>query len=170
MRYFFALQPPPAIRTQLDELACRCADQQTRLLPPENLHVTLAYLGELGHCSLDAVFAIPENLHYRAFNVFFRQLEFWKKPRIYCLTATAPMVMLELAAELHSRSRSLGFPVAHRPYRPHITLLRKARLPVHRPVPAIGWRADNICLYRSESKDTPGPRYTVLARWPLKTD
>lgn len=168
MRYFFALQPPVAVREQLDALACRYANDHMRLLPPENLHVTLAYLGELDGRSLDDVLRVPESLNYRPFHIEFSQLDFWKKPRIYCLTATAPMIMLQLAHDLQRRSRQLGFPVADRPYRPHITLLRKAREPLHQTIPTIRWQADAICLYQSESKNTPGPRYTVIARWPLK--
>ena len=168
MRYFFAIQPPEDVRARLDTLARYYADERTRLLPPENLHVTLAYLGELDGRSLDDVMHIPETLPYQPFNIIFKQLEFWKKPQIYCLTATAPMMMLQLAYDLQSRCRELGIPVATRPYRPHITLLRKATKPLSLPMPDVGWHAESVCLYLSESKSTPGPRYTVLQRWPLR--
>lgn len=77
-----------------------------------------------------------------------------------------------LAAAVEAICRSLGFEAETRPFRPHLSL---ARLQPARDCRALlaalpafegRMRVEELRLYRSQLGQA-GPRYSVLARWPL---
>ena len=77
-----------------------------------------------------------------------------------------PAALLALEAALRIGVTRLALPLEARPYRPHVSLYRKARsLPPH-DAPPITLQARELHLY--ESSSTPeGVRYIKLTSWPL---
>ena len=62
----------------------------------------------------------------------------------------------------------LGIEIEKRPYRPHVTVARKAKLPLSTDIEAIDWSATEFVLVESIST-AQGVRYNVLKRWPLRS-
>jgi RNA 2',3'-cyclic 3'-phosphodiesterase len=172
-RLFFALWPPSAAQLALADathgvlLAC-----DGRLVPPENFHVTLAFLGAVPERRLAEVIAIAgrvaREIELPALQLAFDGIEYWKKPRVVCATASVPSPgAVALADTLKSRFSAAGFTPDLKPFRTHVTLARKVhpRRPLTTMEPII-WSFTDFVLV--DSKTLPeGSVYTVLERFPF---
>ena len=116
-RLFFALWPDQAVR---DEIVARTRDlalqEGARRLVPENLHLTLVFLGNVDAQTrrlLEQGAALIEN---PAFSLRLEQLGFWKKPRIACfLPGDCPEALASLVRRLARLSRDCGVELDERP-------------------------------------------------------
>ena len=112
-----------------------------RLVPPESLHVTLAFLGDRPAGELDSIVAA-----LRAAAVDARELRL--RVRGYRETRSVGMLTLDdeggrataLAERLHGLLEELGvYRRERRPWRPHLTVLRFRERPrLHPPLPDLG--------------------------------
>ena len=58
----------------------------------------------------------------------FDRIEFWPRPKVACLVgATVPPELERLVASLNDAIAFMGVEVEERRYRPHITVVRRAR-------------------------------------------
>jgi 2'-5' RNA ligase len=168
MRLFFALWPDAAAVAGLQPWIARahecCGGRPTR---PDTLHLTLAFLGTATAQQTDALIAFtrtqqrvaPGELALTHYGAFRRLGLVWagpdpEAPATQALHAVYDDLWLGLAA--------LGWPRPAQPFRPHVTLLRKATVD---PLPVanapLSWRYDRYVLVASESQ-TGGSRYRVL--------
>lgn len=188
MRLFVAAYPPAPVVTDLAIAVTKlsiwhaAADGiNVRLAPPEQLHVTLAFLGEVPDARLPdveaavaaGVAARPEQLEVRlAGGGRFGRGRFtvlW----VGLSGETAGLVELSTAVRRQLRRSRLPFDV--KPLRPHLTIARPGdRLPpgqVAEDLAALDgyegpkWTVDGLHLVRSYQG--PKPRYEHLAVWPL---
>ena len=127
IRLFCALDLPDDARGELVAWAARSLEGRGRLVPAENLHVTLAFLG---HRPAGDVPAILGEL--RAAAAAARPAEL--RPLRYRQTRSVGMIVLEdvggiatvLADELHARLERLGvYRREGRRWLPHVTVLRR---------------------------------------------
>lgn len=168
-RLFVALWPTQRTR---ERLRTACADvietAGGRHVPPENLHVTLTFLGSwpvAGEATLRDALA---DVRGDAFRLRFDRLVVWRKPRVLCLAASeTPPALASLVAALETQLESLGWRRSDRLYRPHVTLARKiARQPAAGLEQPIEWPAARFSLVQSETAQE-GARYRRLESWPL---
>jgi len=166
-RLFFALWPDNAIRKQINGLNQSITSADLNKVYLDNLHVTLVFLGQVDSKSEAKIIACTDNISQPAFSLHFEQLVFWKKPRILCLTTQQydPQLLILLNA-LKNIVRQCGVQTEDRPYRPHITLARKATQNISRKIGPIKWQAQSFCLLQSCSTPS-GVKYQVLQRWDL---
>ncbi len=166
LRLFFALWPDEALRLEIRR-ATRAAVRQAggRPVPPENYHVTLAFLGHVPESRLEAVMAVatpmvPLSLSLDRYGYFPGPRVLWLGP------AETPAALRELAQRLNASLASAGLPCDRRPFHAHLTLCRKVRAqPRDLPRPAgLRWDVAEIVLVASET-DPAGARYRVLARF-----
>jgi 2'-5' RNA ligase len=187
-RLFIALEPPPpvrrglaAIQAEMKRLAGRNADD-VRWVGPDNLHVTLQFLGavpeervEAVKAALAAVAAAASALHLevRGAGAF----PHGRKPRVLWAGLWGDVDRLAaLAAALGGVLAPLGFPPETRPFSPHVTLgrSRDARgapglaAAVAGTASASGpsWRVVDVELVQSHLSPK-GSRYETIARAPL---
>lgn len=127
MRLFLAVPFPPEVRSHLAEAQrqLRAQGVQANFSRPENLHLTLAFLGETPRCrdAARAMAAAQDRcfpLTLGGFGHFGDVLWMGVEP---CPALT------DLATSLQARLREAGFALEDRPFRPHITLARRARCP-----------------------------------------
>ncbi|SFP05454.1 RNA 2',3'-cyclic phosphodiesterase [Tranquillimonas alkanivorans] len=177
IRAFIALPLPGETREALAMLQHMLP--LSRRVPPENMHLTLAFLGDLDdetleavHDGLQAIAAPPIELKLAGVGTFGGD-----KPRsVHAQVAPGPELDA-LQAKVARAARSGGAQVASRSFVPHVTLSReRPRGPdlmrLEQGGAALsGWRAppvrvEEFCLYRSDLGGGPA-RYTPLACYPL---
>jgi len=166
LRLFFALWPNEDIRDSLAQinhkLARQCLGKPMR---PENLHITLAFPGNLPVTSLDYLLPMADAISFKPFKLKLDYLGIF--PRAHIIWAgmkTEPVELLELAAELHTGILTCGFQLDSQPFKPHLTLLRNAKRLPEQTIKPLYWKVDDYCLISSMSKPD-GVQYKVLHRW-----
>ena len=130
MRLFVALEIPSAVRESLADLlkTLRAASPQTRWVRPENLHVTLKFIGEVPEIKVGAIRSAlasvgsdqPVKLDFRGLGFFPNE----KHPRVFWAGIEASPNLKILAAEIENAMEKLGIPREQRPFSPHLTLAR----------------------------------------------
>ncbi len=165
-RLFFALWPDETTRQKCSDVIDKLSGLGLRPVAAKNLHVTLLFLGNIDADQEAAVTAAADTLSVpSAMSVTFDALSYWKKPAIYCLTGRRfDQSIAELAEQLAAIAFQYGIKVDERPFKAHITLARKARIPIDIEFKPIVWRSDAFCLVEScSNKD--GVEYRVIKRW-----
>jgi 2'-5' RNA ligase len=167
VRLFFALWPGDAVRAQLAhwslELHAVCGGRPTR---PENLHVTLAFLGSVGEARVAEVERAAGEVAPRAISLVFDRPGYWKHNRIaWAGASVVPPELEALVTELRSALTRLRIGFDAKGFASHVTLLRDAR--EQRAILAlepIVWKIDGFALVRSVTLPR-GSRYEVLKSW-----
>ena len=139
-----------------------------RLHHPEDIHMTLVFLGAVEPERLACVERAAEAIQAGPFNLQLDQIGHWPRPRILWLgSPEAPEPLSTLVGDLQAGLADCGFKPERRPYKPHVTLARKARRvsPVTLEKP-LQWRVREFVLAGSSLGDKP-PRYQILKRWKL---
>ncbi|WP_135450314.1 MULTISPECIES: RNA 2',3'-cyclic phosphodiesterase [Tabrizicola] len=178
IRAFLGIDLPQAVRA-----ACQV---QQFLLPlprrvePENLHLTLVFLGNCPEPALEAAHQGFEALHVERFALALQGLGLFGKDRPHTAWAgVAPSPELSrLQAKVETIARRAGCPIDARKFLPHVTL---GRFPPPDPIDAarleraiaLGagfrtapWVVTELTLWQSHLGGKTA-RYEVLARYPL---
>ncbi|MDR0416219.1 MAG: RNA 2',3'-cyclic phosphodiesterase [Propionibacteriaceae bacterium] len=169
MRLFIALPPDTGIRLALEAVRqqLRAQSVTARYSPPDNWHLTLAFVGETPRVGAaeralaEAVAAAPTAVAVtlRGFGNFrgHRGDTLW-------VGAADDPGLTALAGAVADALRDHGFDIPKAKFLPHLTIARQAQAAgaVWVDVPAQTMRPDRAVLYRSDSVD--GRRlYTELA-------
>ncbi|NAX47107.1 RNA 2',3'-cyclic phosphodiesterase [Photobacterium halotolerans] len=173
-RMFFALpltEPPAANQAPYQRL-CQLKDAipgKGRTVPDANLHMTLAFLGQITDKQASQLIRDVSQLAIPAFSMHFNLLRYWKRSRVLWLGSdTCPEPLELLATQLNGLAQALGLRQDTRRYTPHITLRKNLR---QRPVlpdeqPDFLFHFQRFGLYISETNG-PGVRYRLANQWPL---
>ncbi|RPI47467.1 MAG: RNA 2',3'-cyclic phosphodiesterase [Betaproteobacteria bacterium] len=156
MRLFFALWPDAGVREMLARWAEACnASVRGRATRTENLHATLAFLGEIAPQKLASLCTLGAEIQGSAFELTFDRLEYWPHNRIvYAGCSQAPAALGVLAEDLRARLGDDGYAVDSRPYVAHVTLVRDARrAPKGVLVEPVLWQVRDIALVESARED-----------------
>ena len=171
LRVFFALWPDAGARDALSALARDTAAQAGGRAPPAgNLHLTLAFLGDVAAARIAALGAIGSAVAAAGppFTLTLDRVGAFGNGGIAWVGASAPPHDLErLLQSLTGALAKEGFPTERRAFHPHVTLARHCRRPTGRgAIVSIAWRVEQITLNASELSPR-GPRYRELGAWPL---
>ena len=171
MRLFVALDLPMVVRAELSEWAQQVAPPAVRRVPADNLHVTLAFLGNRSRKEATAVGALLPELARPLAELGVRGA-LWLPPRrpgVLTVALEADETLMTLQAELvEGLISAIGFAAEGRRFRPHVTVgrvARGARIDTRQvldpPAPALRFQARMLTLYRSRT--TPeGAHYERL--------
>lgn len=136
MRLFIAIEPPDDLKTALVRL--RVDVPGARWVPTEQLHLTLAFLGEVeenraGELSerLALIHTPPFHLSFSGTGCFPNR----HRPRVLWAGLEPHPGLMRLAAGVHGAVLACGIPQEERPFSPHITLAR-LKFPAAREVDA----------------------------------
>ncbi len=165
-RLFFAFWPEnEALRIQCCTVIKKIPKLLARPVAVKNLHMTLLFLGPIDTARQIAIMSAADALSPPPMTLIFDQLNYWKKPGVLCLTSRCfDQEVAVLAGQLSAIAVEQGVSIEDRPFKPHVTLARKAKAPVMTEFESIHWRADAFCLVESCSL-TDGVEYRVLKRW-----
>lgn len=171
-RLFFALSLPDEIQSELISWrATHFPLSAGRPVAQANLHLTLAFLGDISTEKQRALSQLASRIQQPAFNLrlddagqWLRSGVIWAGPR------QAPRGLLQLADMLRSQAARSGCYQAPLPFHPHITLYRNAIQAVALPAPGFSWsfRVTEFALYCSSFKQGR-TQYQALEKWPLLT-
>ena len=169
LRLFFAVRPDPIERDWLAEAALSLSvGDDAKLVPRNNYHVTLAFIGEVAAAQLATLLRIGAAQAAPALAFRFDAFEYWPKPEVVVAVArTIPEGVQALWRQLHQELAAHGWALDAKRLRPHVTLARKvSQAPVLPAMLPVNWVAREFCLMRSEL-GAPQPAYTVVDTWPL---
>jgi len=165
MRIFVGLQPSDSFRNALFTLQNQLRDAGVtgRFLEPDNLHMTLAFIGEwpddITHLLPGVEKPFPLRLTHPG--IFPEAKVLW--------AGVKPSAELNLLARrVRSNLSASGIPFDPKPFVPHITLARKPSVPnglnlSEISVPSTLMTVTDVCLYRSDRGEN-GMKYTVIGR------
>ncbi len=169
-RLFFALWPDEPLRQALAErVAALVAPGTGRAQRPDQLHLTLEFMGSVPADRVPAVLEAAAEVRAEPFELMLDALEYWRRPQVLCLVAREiPPALGGLVQALRAELAARGFDTERRPYRAHLTLARKiARRPEFAPTDPVRWPATDFVLVESITERT-GSVYRPLATWPLQ--
>ncbi|MGE5667670.1 MAG: RNA 2',3'-cyclic phosphodiesterase [Betaproteobacteria bacterium] len=169
IRVFYALVLPPELRPAIGEIARSTARRvHGRPVPPDNLHLTLAFIGEIARSRLPALIDVGAGVRGEAMTLVLDRLGGFRRARVAWIGASRPPQALgAFAAALARALAAAGIECDERPFHPHMTIVRRCRVqPDEQPVGPHAWAIDELVLMQSET-GVEGARYRALAKWPL---
>jgi len=168
-RLFFALWPAPelaeALHRQAVALARACGG---RAPTRDNLHLTLAFLGDQPDSALEALAGcgVAAAAPGAPFSFTLDTLGYWKRNQLLWAGCSAvPEALTTLAATLQAGLVVAGFPLERRAFAPHVTLVRHA-VGAPEGTLAAEWKVSALCLVASV-RSHHGADYQVLREFPL---
>ena len=166
-RLFFGLRPDKETRNAINASYRQQTGFEGRPHHPDDLHMTLVFLGQI-EGTLDCYKEAAANVRVPRFTLELDAFDYWQKPAIILMQPSSPPEELQgLVSLLHHNLKDCGFRPEKRKYRPHVTLVRKAKpLSDQTPKQPIEWQVNQFCLYVSSSRPNP-PRYQVIDQWSL---
>ena len=164
MRLFVAILPSPAVRDALlaaqETLRPQGRDAFTR---PENLHLTLAFIGEAENAA-PAQAALKAACTGGAFPLTVGGLGHFDD--VWWAGVRENKRLAALALGVQAALRQAGYPIEERPWRPHITLVRRWRGAEPRlTVPDTPMEADRVSLMQSERVEGRTVYREICAVW-----
>jgi 2'-5' RNA ligase len=163
-RLFFAAWPDDELRREVaHETRQATRECGGRVIPAENLHITLAFLGSVPEARLAEAIACRQELSVARFDVVLGALVWWRRQELLCLEPDSGAEKLgELAVRLQDCLRERGFQVERRPFRAHMTLARDVRRPQEfKPIRQLRWQVQDVELVESKTS-AKGSEYTLL--------
>ena len=129
MRLFVALEVPASLRESLAALISQLRNiaPKAKWVRPENLHVTLKFLGETAPVKLEAVGEALAKVRSAPIEVQFRGLGFFpseRRARVLWAGVEASANLASLAGAVDDIVAALGFHQETRAFTPHLTLAR----------------------------------------------
>jgi 2'-5' RNA ligase len=181
VRVFFALWPDSSTTERIAQAADGLnLPDDARVVPRENYHATLIFVGEVAESMLGALQRIGAARSARHCIINFDTLEYWRESRVVVAAAReVPSALRELCGELQRALLLEGLiesvdarstPRAASPSAPlrlHVTLARRvAQGPVLKEMSPFSWSAQAFSLVRSDAGGAQSV-YTVVDTWPL---
>ncbi|MFB6363177.1 RNA 2',3'-cyclic phosphodiesterase [Paenibacillus elgii] len=182
-RLFVAVPAPPSVISSAESLVLRLKDRLAfaRWVHPQDLHLTLQFLGDVARNRSDriaqaveqaAAGAAPFSLHFQGLGVFGKP----SAPSVLWAGVQGEVEKLgQLQRRIEDAMTTLGFAAENRPYKPHLTLARKFTGPAgsHAAMLDVAlpdewqtpWPVKETVLYRSRLGSRP--MYERVASFPL---
>jgi 2'-5' RNA ligase len=175
IRLFVALRPPAHIRTPL--IAAMGGIPGARWQNDDQLHLTLAFLGETDERTANAVDAFLSSLRSPTLEIILRGIGHFGPPdcpNTLWIGAEPREPLAALAAKVTRACRQAGAEIERRAFVPHVTLARLNRssgstlpfLSAQGDWRSAPWTADSFTLFESRL-GTGGSAYIPLIDYPL---
>ncbi len=147
-RLFYALWPDEQTRAHLRRLQESVIG---RKVSPENLHLTLAFLGNQAKSLLPMLVRLLDKLPAQGFTLGIDRYGYFSKPRVaWAGPSETPAPLLTLQQALMEELNSARVPLKNdEKFRPHVTLARDANSLNEPFAPGIPWRVSKIMLIQS---------------------
>jgi len=189
MRAFIAIELPVKIKDSLSDIQNKLKNENLKVswVKPQNLHLTLKFLGDIPFEKLEQIKKITEAAIKASpgFKVKLEGLGVFPSLRagriIWVGVNQPPPELNQLAEQLEEKLTETGIPVENRDFSAHITIgrirncpspshLEKALSKIEMDMPGYDWEfnCERISLFES-TLCPAGPTYTPLKEFNLKT-
>lgn len=184
IRTFIAIEMPSSIRRNLAEIRKKLDESgaNVKWVAEKDYHVTLKFLGNVSPRKLENVFAAAESalIKLSPFKISLKGTGSFKRPGrprvIWAGIDEGAQQLADLAGQIDTALKNIGFEPEQRPFAPHITIGR-ARTPItSEPLVALikehseeelgSFTIKNVSVFKSELKPD-GPVYTILREFIL---
>lgn len=186
MRCFIAINLDEKLRTDIGKATepLRKAGTDVKWVTPENLHITLKFLGETTEETANDIIRTmkPKSRSLNAFDIKFHGIGAfpdWRKPRVIWIGITKPERLIRLQENVEEIAVALGYNRGKKTFLSHLTIGRVRSLKnMDSLMRAAGElkqmdfgniRAGRISLMKSELKPE-GAEYTRLAEFELNKE
>lgn len=169
-RLFFGLDLPDEIKQQIVEWRARHFPAEAGLpVAAANLHLPLAYLGDVSDEKAQALIRSAERIHQPAFTLTLDNAGHWlRSGAVWLGPGRAPRGLLQLADLLRSQAARSGCHQHPQPFHPHVMLLRQAVQPVKLPPLEFSWSLSVKRFVLFESHFARGrSQNREIRSWPL---
>jgi len=125
MRLFIAIEIPADLKKKIGRL--QVAISGARWVPAEQIHLTLAFLGEVEESAVEQLSRELARIHPPEFRLSFSGTGCFpdrRRPRVLWIGVEPHPHLQALAAMVHEVLLACGIPQEARPFSPHITLAR----------------------------------------------
>ncbi|MBC5993456.1 RNA 2',3'-cyclic phosphodiesterase [Pontibacter cellulosilyticus] len=176
IRLFIAAILPESLKDTLQEQLTVFEHPHIRVIPKQNLHLTLYFIGNVPHSQLESIRQTIQDVarQHQPFTLTFAQTEpgpTQRKPRLVWARFEQDPVFENLSQQLTEKLSEEAAP-AKKPI-PHVTLARfRKDKPAPKDLPdfasqlPLELHVNVIALFQSEL-GTPHPIYSVLDAYPL---
>ena len=176
MRIFVALPLPREIREALAGICGGIAG--TRWIEPDNFHITLRFIGEIGRGEADDLHTELASIRFPEFEISLSGIgTFERRGHVTMLWAGLAMAqpVIELRDRIEAAALRAGFQRETRKFKPHITLCRfkphsmpdiGPYLEMHNAFSTHSFGIDHFNLYQSKLGHGSA-KYDVLTEYPL---
>ena len=168
-RLFFAVVPPADVRQRVLELQRRL-DSGGRAVRPDNLHVTLAFLGMQASSVIADAASVASGLEFPTCRVRLDSVgQFGRGSVLWLGATTIPEELRAFQRSLVAALTKAGIGHDPKPWQLHLTLYRRLRKrpPTLDPV-AVEWRLDGFDLIESVGAKN-GVEYHSLGHWSARS-
>lgn len=177
VRLFVGVELPEDVRERLSSLGGGVPG--ARWVPPENLHLTLRFIGEVAGDEADDIYHALSAVRPRSFDITLSgvgHFETGGEVRALWVGVERNAELVALRDRIESTLVRLGLPPEGRRFMPHVTLARLRDTPVHRVSAFLAhnslFRAGPISIGHftlfSSFLQSSGPIYTAEADYPLE--
>ncbi len=177
MRLFVGLELPSDIR---DDLGAMCAGlKEVRWVEPHNMHITLAFIGEVEEGAAEELHHSLRHLSFEPFTLSLAEVDCFEsrgKPKIVWAGVKGEIdALTHLHQKILGAVEMAGLEPERRKYKPHVTLARLRHdsprervfsyMESHNGLKTESFQVGSFCLYRSHLTRN-GADYEVLERYP----
>lgn len=166
MRCFIAAWPSDETRRALARLITALTSRVAtgRAMQARNLHLTLAFIGELAPARAATLAQDCDDLAAEPCDWTIDMLGSFPRARVVWAGSRVTEELATCAARVRARLDHGGIAFDRKAFLPHVTLFRNVRRfdgtgPLAAPVP---WRSDHVALYAA-ARDAGGPVYRRVA-------
>ena len=153
MRTFIAIEIPAELKKAIIQQSAdlrRAANRSVRWVTPENIHLTLKFLGEISPANVELLTRAlqTEAAQYTPFDISIGTLGAFpnaRRPRVIWVGLDAPATLSRFQHGIEACTARLGYPPEDKPFSPHLTIGR-----VRDQVPA-----DEMLALRAALENTP---------------
>ncbi len=131
MRVFIAINLPKEIKEKLAEIQnqLKTFDLPIRWVKPENIHLTLVFLGHIKENKVAEVTEVTKATvgRFKSFDIQIKDLEVFpdeRRPRLISIGVKEGQHLLDLQSSLEKGLHEAGFSLEERKFSPHLTLGR----------------------------------------------
>ncbi len=175
-RIFVAVPLPDEVRMALAENVGAIVIPG-KVVPPENWHITLRFLGWTEEVAYDRLLAALDDADLgRQFDLGLGEIGAFPRAGsatvVWLAVSKGQVRLAELAEEAEEAAQTAGFDPEDRPFRAHLTLSRVrpakdvSQLLETFPGADLSWRCRSVVVYRSHL-GRGGARYEPLETFPL---
>ena len=163
MRAFIGIKPLDCLNDLVVVQNDLKTQTQGHFTKPENIHLTLFFLGEIDDSQVEKVKAVFEKMVFKSFSLEINEITNFKD---MIIAKTKKSFQLDwLYKKLKDLLMNQGFSFENRPYFSHITLARETNCPIKKDV-SYSFKVNTVTLFSSE-RDNNGLKYRPIIRFDL---